>query len=184
MGCSFEISPWLGPQTFPLTHGRKAVVSTEDIKTIYLLQRLTDPLLEKVRPMIESKFYEDRDVIFREGEKAERFFMLLKGKILLEVQASEAMMIVLGAIKPGYSFGWSGLIPGESYTTYAIAAEPSEVLILEGEKFLALMEEDHTIGYRIMQGVVNILKRRLERRTDQFLRTLRRHPDIQNPFWA
>jgi CRP/FNR family cyclic AMP-dependent transcriptional regulator len=160
------------------------MVPLEDLKTIYLMQRLTDPLLEKVRPMVESRFYEDRDVIFREGEKAQGFFMLLKGKILLEVQASEAMMIVLGAIKPGYSFGWSGLIPGEAYTTYAIAAEPSEVLVMEGGRFLGLMEEDHAIGFRIMQGVVNILKKRLERRTDQFLRTLRRHPDIQNPFWA
>jgi CRP-like cAMP-binding protein len=160
------------------------MVPLEDLKTIYLMQRLTDPLLEKVRPMVESRFYEDRDVIFREGEKAQNFFMLLKGKILLEVQASEAMMIVLGAVKAGYSFGWSGLIPGEAYTTYAIAAEPSEVLVMEGGRFLALMEKDHAIGFRIMQGVVNILKKRLERRTDQFLRTLRRHPDIQNPFWA
>jgi CRP-like cAMP-binding protein len=160
------------------------MVSLEDLKSIYLMQRLPDPLLERVRPMVESRLYEDHDVIFREAEKAQAFFMLLKGKILLEVQASEAMMIVLGAIKPGYSFGWSGLIPGEAYTTYAIASEPSEVLLVDGGRFLGLMEEDHTIGFRVMQGVVNILKRRLERRTDQFLRTLRRHPDIQNPFWA
>jgi hypothetical protein len=39
------------------------------------------------------------------------------------------------------------------------------------------------MGYRIMEGVVHILKRRLERRTNQFLKTLRQHPDIKEPFW-
>lgn len=161
------------------------MLALEDLKKIYLLQRLTDPMLEKVRPLVQTNHFENREVIFREGEAAKNLYMLLRGKVLLEVEASEAMMIALGAIKAGYSFGWSALVPeSSSYTTYAICVEPCEVLCVPGDSFLELLEEDHSMGYRIMQGVANILKNRLERRTNQFLKTLRKHPDIEKPFWT
>jgi len=89
----------------------------------------------------------------------------------------------LGSIKSGFSFGWSALLPGSKYTTHAICVEPSEVFCVPNEKFLNLLEKDHSMGYRVMQGAVSILEKRLERRTEQFLKTLRMHPDIKKPFW-
>ncbi len=159
------------------------MVSLESLKKIYLLQGLTDTMLEKMQPFAEERDYQNREVIFREGDKALFFFMLHQGKLLLEVQASESIMISLGSIKPGFSFGWSALLPDSNYTAYAICTEPSDVLMIRGDKFLGLMDEDHHLGYRVMEGVVRILKRRLERRTNQFLKTLRHHPDIREPFW-
>ena len=35
------------------------------------------------------------------------------------------------------------------------------------------------MGYIIMEGVVKILKNRLERRTGQYLKVMSKHPDIQ-----
>jgi CRP-like cAMP-binding protein len=161
------------------------MVPFEDLKKIYLMQRLTDPMLEAVQPLVEKRSFENRDVIFKEGQNADLFFMLFKGKVLLEVEASEAMMISLGSIKSGFSFGWSALVQGsDSYTTFAMCVEPCEVFMVQGEKLLGLMEKDHSMGFMIMTGVVNILKKRLERRTDQFLKTLRKHPDIQKPWWT
>ena len=87
--------------------------------------------------------------------------------------------ISLGSIKSGYSFGWSALLPGSSHTSYAICTEPCEVLTMPGTKFLNLLNSDHTMGYRVMEGVVRILKNRLERRTGQFLKVMSKHPDIQ-----
>jgi len=159
------------------------MVPLEPLKKIYLLSTLTDSMLEKIQPLTALKSFEDREVIFKEGQHADYFYMLLKGKVLLEVAASDVIMISLGSIKPGYSFGWSALLPGAAYTSYAISVEPSEVLALKGEMLLELLEADHTMGFRVMEGVVRILKSRLERRTGQFLKTLRQHPDIKEPFW-
>jgi CRP-like cAMP-binding protein len=159
------------------------MVPVENLRRIYLLENLTDEMLEKIQPLAEIREYQNLEVIFREGEKAIYFNMLFQGKVLLEVQASESLMISLGAVKPGFSFGWSALLTDHSYTAHAICREPSEVIMIPGKKLLALMDEDHHMGYRIMEGVVHILKRRLERRTNQFLKTLRQHPDIKEPFW-
>jgi len=155
------------------------MVSMEDIKAIYLLADLTDDIREKMRSITESRRYEEREVIYEEGESAENFYMLKRGKILLEVEVSKQIIISLGSIKSGYSFGWSALIPDSKHTSYAVCTEPCEVLITPGKKFQELLDEDHAMGFVFMSGVMKVLKNRLDRRTGQFLKVMIKHPDIQ-----
>ena len=155
------------------------MVSIEDLKKIFLLQNISNEMLERILPLVQSNSYNERDVVFEAGQTADMFFMLKQGKILLEVEVSETVIISLGSIKSGYSFGWSALIPGSSYTSYAVCSEPCEVLSVHGNSFLGLLHQDHTMGYVFMEGVVKILKNRLERRTGQFLKVMSKQPDIQ-----
>ena len=114
------------------------MVSMEDIKAIYLLADLTDQIREKMRPITEFRQYQEREVIYEEGERAENFYMLKRGKILLEVEVSKQIIISLGSIKSGYSFGWSALIPDSKHTSYAVCTEACDVLTIPGKKFLDL----------------------------------------------
>jgi CRP-like cAMP-binding protein len=155
------------------------MVSIEDLKKISVLANLTQPMLEKIRSLMELKLFGERQVIFEEGQEADYFYMLLKGKVILEVEASEVIMISLEAVKPGYSFGWSALLPGLKYSAYAICVEPCEVMAFPGDRFLELLDEDHTIGYKFMERVAGALERRVERRTGQFLKVMSKHPDLQ-----
>ena len=155
------------------------MVSIEDIKAIDLFADLTEQMLEKICPMTELRQFEEREVIYEEGERADNFYLLKRGKILLEVEISEMIIISLSSIKSGYSFGWGALLPGSSYTSYAVCSEPCEVFTLPAKKFLKLLDEDHTMGYRVMTEVAAILKNRLVRRTDQYLKVMSKHPDIQ-----
>ena len=154
------------------------MVSIDDLKKIFLLQNLTDKMLEKIALLTEPQQYKDREVVFEEGGEAENFYMLKRGKILLEVELSEMIIISLGSIKTGYSFGWSALIPGSSHTSYAVCTEPCEVFAIPGESFRGLLDDEHTMGYLVMSGVMRVLKGRLNRRTGQFLKVMTKHPEI------
>lgn len=155
------------------------MVPVEDINAIYLLERLSNGLKEQLSSMTEIQCYKEREVIFEEGDHAENFYVLKKGKVLLEVEVSESIIISLGSIKSGYSFGWSSLIPGSSHTSYAVCAEPCDVMIIPGKQFLGMLDGDHPSGYRFMTEVMKVLKNRLDRRTGQFLKVMTKHPDIQ-----
>ena len=91
------------------------MVSIEDLKRISVLDNLTQPMLEIMRPLAQLNLFGERHVIFEEGQEADSFYMLLKGKVILEIEASEVIMISLEAVKPGYSFGWPALLPGLKY---------------------------------------------------------------------
>mgnify|MGYP006292812743 CR=1 FL=1 len=155
------------------------MVSIEELRKIRVLDNLTQPMLKNMRPLTEVNLFGENHVIYKKGDPAEYFYMLLKGKVILEVKASEELMISLGAVKPGYSFGWSSLFPGSEYSSYAVCVEPCEIMAIPGDKFLELLDKDHAIGYKFMSTVVSILKRRLERRTDQFIQVMSKHPDLQ-----
>ena len=156
------------------------MVSIEDLKKIVFLQRLTNRMLEKITPHIELRRFEEKDVIFEEGERADDFYMLKMGKILLEVELAKDVIISLGTVKNGYSFGWSALLETDSsYTSYAVCVEPCEVFSILGHRFREILDQDHDMGYLVTQGVVRIMKNRLERRTGQFLKVMSKHPDIQ-----
>lgn len=157
------------------------MASVSELKQIYLLQNLESQMLESLVPLAQKKQYEEKDIIFEEGQAAENFFMLLSGKVLLKVDISAAITISLGAVKPGYSFGWSSLL-GLEYTSQAACAEPCEVLVLKGTAFKEVLDRDHTMGYQVMEGVVRILENRLKRRTEQFIKTLRKQMEIWDLF--
>jgi len=151
---------------------------TEDLRKVALFEDLTGQMLEQLVPVVEAKSYAEREIIFEPGDKADCFYALKRGKVLLEAELAPAFIISLSAIKPGYSFGWSALLPAASHTSYAVSAEPSEIFVLPGDKLTALLDRDHTMGYLVMQKATTILENRLERRTAQFLKVITRHPEI------
>ena len=155
------------------------MVAVEELKKIFLMQLLTDQMLEKVSQVAELAVLDQGEVIIQENQPAKDFMMLKSGKILLRVEASENLTITLGSIKPGFSLGWSALIPGRNYTSSALCSEKSEVFIASGEALQEMMEEDHEMGYLLFQGVSEILESRLQRRTNQFLKTLVRHINLE-----
>ncbi|MCK4486208.1 MAG: cyclic nucleotide-binding domain-containing protein [Desulfobacterales bacterium] len=154
------------------------MVSVEDLKRIVLFEDLTDRMLENLLPMIQEASFEERQIIYEAGNRADRFYSLKRGKVLLEAELAPAIIISLGAIKPGYSFGWSALVTAASHTSYAVSAEPSEIFLMPADKFLALLERDHAMGYLVMHKMSRILDNRLERRTAQFLKVIIKHPEI------
>ena len=84
--------------------------------------------------MIDIFHFDEREVIIREGEKGTRFYLLKRGKVLLEKRISDKLSFSAGSVKPGYSFGWSAMLEEGNYTLDAIAAEPCEIYSIKGEK--------------------------------------------------
>jgi CRP/FNR family cyclic AMP-dependent transcriptional regulator len=161
------------------------MIANDELRRIVILGYLTDSMLEKLIPIVERTHVNEREYIFRQGDLAEKFFMLNRGKILLEQRISDKMTVSIESVRPGYSFGWSGMMVGGiepygRYTSDAISTEPSELFVLKGEDLNNLLDEDHYMGYLIYQRLTRVIARRLRHRTEQFVRIIKQHPDIDN----
>jgi CRP-like cAMP-binding protein len=161
------------------------MITKEDLRKIVMLGYLSDAMLEKLLPLTERVHFEEGQRIFSQGDTAENFYMLAKGKVLLEQRISEKMTVSIESIKPGYSIGWSamltgGLEPYSRYTSDAVCVESSELFSINGEDFNALLDSDPEMGYTMCRRLIRVISRRLRHRTDQFVRIIKRHPDIDN----
>jgi len=155
------------------------MIPKEDLQKIIIMETLTDNMLEKIAPAIQLVQVGDQETIFEEGKKADRFYMLKSGKILLEKQISSNVTVSLGAIKPGYSFGWSAIF-GEPYSSLAVSAEESEIFTIEADTIVSVLESDHSMGFLVMGSLTRMMKNRMTRIEERFLRAIREHPDIDS----
>lgn len=123
------------------------MLSYDDVKDIIILSHFSDAMLDSILPSLDILQYEEDDIIFQEGDPAERFFFLKRGKILLEKRISDKISFSIGAVKPGYSFGWSSVLGGGMrYTTVTLCAEPCQVYSIRSDKILNLLEKNHEMA--------------------------------------
>lgn len=161
------------------------MVTINELKKIVMLTYLTDPMLEKLAEIVDVLKFDKDDVIFRENETAERFYMLRSGSILLEQTIAPDVTACVGSIKPGYSFGWSAMVEEASfYTTDAVCVEYSDVFSFRRGKIRKLFERDPDMGFRFYQRLLVIIKKRLDYRSVQFRQAIVNHPDMQGLFCA
>ena len=157
------------------------MLSYDDLKDIIDLSHLTETMLDAIIPNIDILQFEEDDIIFQEGDPAERLFFLKRGKVLLEKRISDKISFAIGAVKPGHSFGWSAVMGrGMSYSTMTLCAEPCQVYSIRSEKMLNLLDKDHEMAYIFYQRLLWVVKSRLDHRTSQFVTVLRNHPDIES----
>ena len=157
-------------------------METQELRNIHMLQDLSEEKLQKISDVANLQIVNAETVLYREGEYLNNLYMLLSGKIILEVDFSEDISITLGVIKPRFTIGTSALISkAKSYAT-AFCVEPSEVIAIHTDELYTLLENDLELGFLFMQRIVHIYESRLANRTSQFLQALKNHPELQRIF--
>ena len=158
------------------------MVTREDLKQIVMLTYLTGPMLDNLAQIIDTLKFDRDEILFRENDPAERFYMMRSGNVLLEQTISEKVTAYIGSIKPGYSFRWSAMIEDGLYTVKAICVEPSEIYSFKRDRIQKLFANDPEMGLVMYQRLMVIIKKRLDYRTGQFRQAIKNHPDMQNLF--
>ncbi len=158
------------------------MIAIEDLKQIVMLTYLTDPMLDNLAKIIDVLRFDRDEILFRENDPAERFYMMRSGNVLLEQRISDQVTACIGSIKPGFSFGWSAMIEDGLYTVDAVCVEPSEIYSFKRDRIQKLFMQNPEMGLRMYKRLLVIVKKRLDYRTGQFRKAIENHPDMQNLF--
>lgn len=116
-------------------------------------------LLKNVREME----FRSGQIIFREGEPANRFFLIQSGRVAVEKGYSQdkAPVEIIGA---GDVLGWSWLFPPFAWHFQARALEPTRAIVLDGAHLLVTCENNSEFGYRLMKCISRIVIHRMMNR--------------------
>ncbi len=114
-----------------------------------LFQFLPDKHFEQLRPLLQEENYEFGDLLVRQGEPADAFYVLLSGRARVVKADHNGNEIVLATLKPGDSFGEAALSEGGTRTATVRCSTAVETLRLDRADFLQLAEETPDLRHHI-----------------------------------
>lgn len=101
------------------------------------------------------------EVIFRQGDFANRCYLIQKGKIALEIPNNKSEPMVAQYLGAGDLLGWSWLFPPYAWHFDARAVEPTSAIFFYGTMVRASCDENPEFGCELMQRVSEVAIKRL-----------------------
>ena len=102
------------------------------------------------------------EVIFREGDTHESVYLVLEGRIALEMFVPHRGKVRIYTAEQWEIFGWSGVTPNVHLRTAgAVAVLDGAVLRTDAAKMTQFCEEDHDFGYLMMRRLSHVVAGRL-----------------------
>jgi len=106
--------------------------------------------------------FDPGEFIFREGDPADRFYLLRQGTVALEINTPDRGPIVVQTLTAGDVLGWSWLVPPYRWRFDGRAIDLVRATALDGKCLRKKCEEDHDLGYDLMQRIAYVMEQRLQ----------------------
>ncbi|HTT15332.1 MAG TPA: cyclic nucleotide-binding domain-containing protein [Thermoplasmata archaeon] len=126
------------------------------------LHGLDAAFVERIAHGAREVAYDPGDMLFREGEGAERFYLVFQGKVALEIETPERPRLTIQTVGPGDVVGWSWLFAPHRWRFDARAVKATRVLALEAPTVRAALDAHPIEGYRFLLRLLPVLGERLE----------------------
>lgn len=112
------------------------------------------------------------ELVFKEGDAANRFYLIQKGKVALECYANEKGEALIQIISSGDVLGWSWLFPPYCWHFNARALEPTEAIFIYANPLRGECESDHELGYELFKRMAEVMLARLQATRRQLLHSV------------
>jgi CRP/FNR family transcriptional regulator, cyclic AMP receptor protein len=108
-------------------------------------------------------------MIFKEGEEANQFFLIREGRVAIEVFVEARGPVTIQTLGPGEILGWSWLVAPYRWRFDARAVDEVRALALDGKCLREKCETDPRLGYELLKRFAQVITRRLEATRIQLL---------------
>ena len=124
-----------------------------------LLAGLDRKFVKELIASTKRKSYPKGDFVFREGNHASRFYVLLKGRVKLSIGKTGEVVFTLN--HAGEAFGWSSLLGRSVYAASAQCTEETKLIRIDRVTFNMLLEKDPKNGLVLIRHLGEMLGHRL-----------------------
>jgi CRP-like cAMP-binding protein len=106
--------------------------------------------------------FEPDEYIFREGEPADRFYIVRAGNVGIEIASPDRGSLMIETVGEGEILGVSWLFPPYRWQFDAHVLGQTRAVSLDATCLRAKCDEDPALGYELMQRLANTMTRRLQ----------------------
>jgi CRP-like cAMP-binding protein len=141
----------------------------DTLQRIHFLHDIPQTHLEEITKVAGLRNFDELEVIFREGDLAEHVYLVVSGKVSLEMCAPGIGCKRILTVGPGDLLGWSALLDHTRLTSTARTVEKTQVIELDAAKLLAVFKRDLEFAYEFMRRTLLALAKRLSATRMQLL---------------
>jgi CRP/FNR family transcriptional regulator, cyclic AMP receptor protein len=93
----------------------------------------------------------ENELLLREGEPADTFFLIRRGAVALELHAPDRGRLRIETLHDGDVVGWSWLFEPYRWQMDARTLQPCSLIAFDGACLRGKADEDHELGYQLMR---------------------------------
>ena len=133
-----------------------------ELQKIPWFTELNPGLLQKIVNIAHLRLVKSGEILFREGDKEDYLYIVIEGRIALDIFIPHRGKLRIYTVEPMDLFGWSSVTPSiHQRTAGATSVLDGRVVGIDSAKLREACEQDHDLGYLVMRRLMNIVAGRL-----------------------
>jgi CRP/FNR family transcriptional regulator, cyclic AMP receptor protein len=149
-----------GPALIADPESRLDLIS--DLRGHPFLRGLSEEHLQLLADVAIPITLESGKTVFRKGESANRFYLILKGKVAVQTRDAFGEELLVEELGAGDVLGWSWLFPPYQWRFDARPLIPTKAVFLHGSRLRDLCEENLDLGYDLVKRTAGVVVHRLQ----------------------
>ena len=125
----------------------------EFLRRVYFFKDLADDEIRLVEGSCAEEEYAAGDVLFVEGSTADRFYIVIEGRVEVWKNFYDPKPDLLAVHGPGHFFGEMALVDELPRSATVVAKDPVRVLYLYRDDFRRLIKERSSIALSVMTSI-------------------------------
>jgi CRP/FNR family cyclic AMP-dependent transcriptional regulator len=134
---------------------------TEYLSAHPFFSDFSDDVLKFLSECSSTREIKKGQILFRQGEKADKFYVVLNGRISIEMPAIMGPTLEIQTLVNDQVLGWSWLILPYQWNFQTKAEEDTELLQFDGAAILARCEQEPKFGYEVLKKFAGLMSVRL-----------------------
>jgi CRP-like cAMP-binding protein len=135
---------------------------TEILRQHPFLFGLSDEHMKTLIGCATNVHFTEGEHLIREGELANRFFLIRTGRVALEIEVSGKGRLRIQTTGPGEVLGWSWLISPYRWHFSGVAVADARAVSLDAECLRKKCDADPTFGFEMLKRLAVVMENRLE----------------------
>ncbi len=129
----------------------------QELPQLPLFEGLSPAQMALVAPLLKLRDFHAGQLIFRQGQVALHFFILIQGQVIIRYKPYDAPPIDVAHIEPGGVFGWSAALRRAHYTSSATALAAGRALMMQGADLEKLCEKSPDTGKLVLNRMADVI---------------------------
>ena len=145
-------------------------VKPEILKGMDIFEFLKRDELKDIAELANVEKFDQGDLIFKDGGKADKIYMVLDGRVSIEIEASPGKRISVYTMTRGRFFGYPSLLRVRKFTTYAHCLDKVNVVTIDADELVnKIFKKDCRRGYLVIKKVAELIAGKLADTRNQLL---------------